>query len=248
MFSKKFFKNLLFACCLIVLSTGFVFGQHKRNSRPFDGEIKKENANSIKTDSHSPVYSYDFSKPEFLVSKIHIEHDENGVGKITFQKNGYEEDFTEPIKLSEKTLEKLKTLWTELNFLESDEKYQSTERDYAHLGTMKLKLKLDTKERIEEFNWTENVDAKALADEYRKIGNQFVWMFDINVARENQPLESPKIMKQIDSYLSRDQISDPKQMIPFLQELSEDERVPLITRNHASRLLKKIEKIKEEKN
>ncbi len=242
MFNKRIVKNLLFACCLITFSAGFVFAQHKRNSRPADGEIKKEIADSVKTDSQSPVYSYDFSKPEFLVSRIHIEHGENGIGKITFQKNGYEEDFAEPIKLSEKTLEKLKTLWMTLNFLDSDKKYQSTERDYAHLGTIKLGMKIEAKERFEEFNWTENVEAKALADEYRKIGNQFVWMFDINVARENQPLESPKVMKQIDSYLSRDQISDPKQMIPFLQELSVDERVPLITRNHASRLLKKIEK------
>ena len=40
---------------------------------------------------------------------------------------------------------------------------------------------------------------KLLADEYRKIGNQFIWMFDINVARENQPLEAPRIMDALDS-------------------------------------------------
>ena len=34
-------------------------------------------------------------------------------------------------------------------------------------------------------------------------------------------------------------------MIPFLTTLSNDERVPLIARNHASKIVKKIEKKKK---
>jgi hypothetical protein len=70
-------------------------------------------------------------------------------------------------------------------------------------------------------------------------------MFDINVARQNQPLESPRIMRGLDSYLKRNAISDPVQMLPFLRELSGDERMPLIARNHAERLAKQIEKDKK---
>ncbi len=36
-----------------------------------------------------------------------------------------------------------------------------------------------------------------------------------------------------------------QEMLPFLKELVNDERMPLIARNHASRLMKKIETSKK---
>lgn len=67
----------------------------------------------------------------------------------------------------------------------------------------------------------------------------------MNLSRVNQPLESPKLMDMIDSYIKRNEISDAAQLVPFLKELGDDERIPLIARNHAARLLKQIEKNKE---
>jgi uncharacterized protein (UPF0147 family) len=84
-------------------------------------------------------------------------------------------------------------------------------------------------------------------DEYRRIGQQFVWIFDIGVARENQPLEAPRLMDALDSLIKRNEISDAAQMIPLLKELSNDERIPLIARNHATRIIKEIEKKAEKK-
>lgn len=218
-------------------------------SEPKKANRKPEtDSRPIATKENPFVYFYEFTNPSFLVSHIIVEHDENGKGKITFRKKDFNEDFSDPIQLSPETVEILKTHWNALNFLDSTEEYQSKERDYAHLGTMQLKMRKETRERNAKFNWTENANAKALADEYRKISNQYVWMFDITVARQNQPLETPRIMNAIDSYLRRNEISDPKQMIPFLRELSDDERVPLITRNHASRLIKEIEKKIKDKN
>ncbi|MBA3334893.1 MAG: hypothetical protein H0T08_04705, partial [Acidobacteria bacterium] len=121
------------------------------------------------------------------------------------------------------------------------------ERDYGHLGNMKFTMTKDGRTRTAKFNWTENLTAKILADEYRKISQQFVWQFDINVARENQPLESPTLMNSLDGLIRRDEISDPNQMIPMLKELSNDERLPLLARNHATKIIKQIEKKKEEK-
>ena len=81
-------------------------------------------------------------------------------------------------------------------------------------------------------------------DEYRKIANQYVWQFDMSVSRENQPLDSPSLMDTLDSYLRRSEISDPRQMLPLLKEISNDERIPLIARNHAAKLVEKIERTK----
>jgi hypothetical protein len=105
-------------------------------------------------------------------------------------------------------------------------------------------VKKDGRERRAEFNWTENKNAKTLADEYRRIGQQFVWMFDIGVARQNQPLESPGLMDALDSLLRRNEIADAAQMLPFLKELSEDERLPLIAATTPRALLNQSKKAK----
>lgn len=212
----------------------------KKNVRPTEENAKNNSASSKQT-KDSPVYFYEFSQPNFLISQISIEHDEIGKGKITFSKQNYSEEITDPIQLSTATLEKVKNAWQTLNFLDSMENYQY-EKDYSHLGNMNFTMKKDGRTRMAKFNWTENADAKALADEYRKIGNQYIWMFDIGVARENQPLESPRLLDKLDSMIKRKEISDPNQFVPFLKELSDDERVPLISRNHATRLVTQIEK------
>ncbi len=227
----------------------------KKNSRPepenqtvepapTGGETVKTNArptNAVK--ENKPVYFYEFAQPKFTVSKILIEHDENGSGKITFLKRDFSEDVSDPLQLSTTALERVKAAWSALNFLDSTENYQH-EKDYSHLGNMTFTVKKDGKMRETKFNWTDNKDAKNLADEYRKIGQQFIWIFDINVARENQPLESPRLMDSLDSMIKRNEISDAEQMIPLLNELNNDERLPLIARNHAAKLVKQIEKKK----
>ena len=81
-------------------------------------------------------------------------------------------------------------------------------------------------------------------DEYRRISNQYVWQYDVAISRENQPLNAPSLMDELDSLLRRNEISDPPQMLPMLKELSNDERIPLIARNHAKRLVERIEKAK----
>ena len=242
-------SKIIFSFLLIsIFSAISVFAQKppaKKNARPTTGNPSKKTSDTVSPKKDKPVYFYHFAQPKFLISKIVIEHDENGLGKIAFQKQKFDEDITEPLALSTATLEKLKGFWTTLKFLTSEETYQSEIRDYGHLGNIKLEMKKDGKERTTGFNWTENLDAKALAEEYRKIANQLIWMFDINIARVNQPLEAPRIMNGLDSYLRRDAISDPQQMLPFLKGLSEDERIPLIARNHAGRLMKKIESSKK---
>ncbi len=57
-----------------------------------------------------------------------------------------------------------------------------------------------------------------------------------------QPLNAPQLMKQMDMLLARGDLSDPQQLVPLLKELRTDEHIPLIARNHADRILKKIEK------
>jgi hypothetical protein len=206
-------------------------------------QAEKSSVNAVKIEPKYTYY-YEFTQKDFLVRHIIIEHDENGKGKISFEKKDFDEAITDPLQLSPASLEKIKALFQTLNFVDSTETYQDPERDYAHLGTMKIRRKSDGKERTATFNWTENKDAKALAEEYRKISQQYVWQFDMSVARENQPLEAPGLMDALDAYLKRNEISDPPQMLPLLKELSNDERIPLMARNRATKIIKQIEKPK----
>jgi hypothetical protein len=210
-------------------------------TKPIPTEARTASPSSNnKSVAASVKYSYEFTQPNFLVSRIFIEHDTNGRGQITFERKN-SDPITDPLDLSGVTVARLKTLWDALHFLDSQQSYQS-EKQYPHLGTNSLRMTEGTRDRLAEFNWTGDKDAFALVTEYKRIANQAIFLFDIALARENQPLESPKLMDEFDDYLRRNEIADPQQLLPLLRELSTDERLPLIARNHAARIVKKIEK------
>lgn len=169
-----------------------------------------------------------------------IDHDAAGRGKITFERKGEDTPFEEPIELSAGALGRVLGAWAELQFLDSTENYQA-DRQFPHLGTMRLKMEHDSKKRTAEFNWTNNRLASALANEYRRIADQAILIFDISVSRETQRLNLPKLMDEFEQQLKRNGLSDPQQLVPLLTDISTDEHIPLIARNHALRLIKKIE-------
>ena len=220
-------------------------GETGETAVPQKKNAQKTNGNAG-TNETSP-FVYEFSQPKFYVSHVIIEHDASGKGKITFKKQDWSDSQSDPLTISAKTLAKIQPLWTALNLLESNDVYQSPERNYAHLGTMKLRQSEGGKTREVEFNWTENQTAKDLTDEYKKLTEQYLWIFDMNVARENQPLNSPQLVDRLDSLIARNQIADPKQMLDVLHDIADDERIPLIARNHTTKLIQRIEKLKEEK-
>ena len=210
----------------------------KKNERPVRtaGVVQ-----AVAPNASEPTYFYEFAQPDFVISNIVIEHDDAGRGTITFTKKLFGDKVTDPLQVSAAALERINNAFAALNFIDSTESYQY-EKDYSHLGVSTFKLKKGGKQRTAVFNYTVNKDAKSLSDEYRKLGNQFIWMFDITVARENQPLEAPRLLDALEGYLKRNEISDPKQMLPLLRSMKDDERVPLIARNHATKLAERIEK------
>ena len=214
----------------------------KRNERP---DTAGNNAvlqdDSVKPVSDRLAYRYEFTQPDFVISRVLIEHNNDGKGTISFKKKGEGELITDPIKVSQAALDRINAALTSMNFLDSTEDYQY-EKDFSHLGNIKFGLTRDGRTREVAYNWTSNKDAKTLMNQYRKITNQFVWIFDISLSRENQPLEAPKLFDNLDSMIKRNEISDPYQLEPFLKELSNDERIPLMARNHAVKVLKQFEK------
>ena len=243
---EKLFHLRLLIAALAILGAAICAGAQtkpvKQNSReaspPATGTTKESAPEANRDDTR---YIYEFTQPDFYVSRIRIEHDSEGRGRISFLRKGNDDPFEDSLELSPAAVERIRAKWDALRFLDSNADYQS-EKQFPHLGTIRLEMKRGARDRSAAFNWTDDANAKALAAEYWRAADQAILVFDISVSRENMPLEAPKLMDRMDQLLSRNGLSDPKQLIPLLRELSTDERIPLIARNHASRLLKKIEK------
>jgi len=211
----------------------------KHNSRPQQGGDASSIGATAKTD---PVkYTYEFSQPKFYIKHIVIEHDQNGRGTVTFERLDGDTPISEPIEFSTDALARINASWQALQFLDTDTNYQSN-KQFPHLGTMRIGMERGERKRVAEFNWTNNSDASKLVTEYRKAAHQAILVFDIAIARENQPLNAPKLMELFESLLKRDGLSDPRQLLKLLHDMSTDEHIPLIARNHALRLIKQIEK------
>jgi hypothetical protein len=211
----------------------------KHNARPQQAAASE---NAIGESKAEPVkYTYEFSQPKFVVKHIVLEHDANGRGTVTFERLNEDTPIVEPLELSPAALERITSSWQALQFLDSNTDYQA-DKQFPHLGTMRIGMQRGERKRVAEFNWTNNSNASTLVNEYRKAADQAILIFDIAVARENQPLGVPKLMEAMESLMKRDALSDPRQLIKLLQDLSTDEHVPLIARNHAQRLIKKIQK------
>ena len=215
--------------------------QTKRNDRPQEPGATPQRRQEDKKPPDPTRYSYEFTQPEFVIRHIVIEHDALGRGKITFERKGEDTPIIEPVELSTGALGRIFGLWTALRFLDSNENYQ-TAKSFAHLGTYRLYMDDGQRQRTAEFNWSTNKEAWGLANEYRRVSDQAILIFDLKLAREMQPLNAPQLLNVMESLLTRDGLSEPYQLVPLLNELKTDEHIPLIARNHADRILKKIEK------
>jgi hypothetical protein len=198
-------------------------------------------AKTEKPDPNAVHFTYEFSQPDFFVYFVHIEHDEKGKGTIRFERRSDTEQITDPVQISPAALERIRAHFDALRFLDSTDNYQG-EKTYPSQGKTKLTLKQAGRERTTEFNYSQNPEAQGLADEYRRVTEQALFVFDVNVALENQPLEMPKIINRLESLIDRKYLSDTQQLLPLIRELTEDERVPLVGRNQAARILKKLDK------
>ena len=189
----------------------------------------------------SALYSYEFTNPAFVVRRVQLSHDDAGRGTLTFERKSNDGEITEPFELSPEALRRVRAHWEALRFLDSQADYQSA-KQFPHLGTYRLSMSGGGRERAASFNWSNDPDARGLADEYRRAAEQTILVFDIGVARANSPLDLPRLLEQFDRTEARGDLSDPTQLLPLLRDLSTDERVPLIARNRAAKVLQRVEK------
>jgi len=214
----------------------------KRNDRPPEtASPAPERRENNQKPADQTRYSYEFKQPQFLITHIVIEHDAAGHGKISFERKGEETPIDEPVELSATAWARILGLWKDLRFLDSNENYQAP-KNFAHLGIYWIGMDDGKRKRTAEFNWSNNKSAWGLAMEYRHVADQAILIFNLNVARELQPLNVPQFLNEMEMLMTRNELSDPKQLVPLLTDLRTDEHIPLLARNQADRILKKIAK------
>ncbi len=190
----------------------------------------------------SASYHYKFENERFTTPLQELEFDGSGRGQFRFKKKESEE-IVNDLTVSSPVLSQIQSLFSQLNFLASQGSYQH-KKDFSHLGTVTISQTQNGKERTVKFNYSDNPAMNQLREIFQNIVTQETRFFELETVRAADPLSTPAQMRILDDDLKSKRIADPQRFVPLLKDLKLDEGVPLITRNHAERLLQRINKEK----
>jgi hypothetical protein len=204
--------------------------------------ISAQDASGDKT-ANGIKYFYMFEGPRFYVPWMEIDLDSKGVGELRFRRGESEEVFNIELKLMPVTIERIRQLYRETDFLGSTEEYQN-KKDFSHLGWTTLSAKDGERERKVRFNYTTNLQIDELSKLFRGIATQEMHLFDVSTMEQYQPLDLPRQLEAIESSLRLEQIAEPERILTAMREISGNDTLPLIARNKASRIISDIEKKK----
>jgi hypothetical protein len=188
-------------------------------------------------------YGYRFENARFHVPLIEIDLTSDGTGELRFKRGESDEIIDLKLKLLPATFERIRRLYSETGFLASNEEYQA-KRDFSNLGWVTLSAREGALAREVRFNHTENMRIKELYDIFRAIATQQMHLFDLDIAEQYQPLDLPTQLTVLERDLELERIAEPEQMLKALRDISSNDSLPLIARNHAKRIADNIEKKK----
>jgi hypothetical protein len=186
-------------------------------------------------------FSYKFENPRFDIRVIEIDLNSAGVGELRFTRGTSDEVLDFKVKLLPATIASIQTLFEGSGFLTSDIDFQD-KKDRSHMGWVTLGVKQGAIERKTRFNFTTNAQMKVLQDIFRAIATQEISLFDIENAERYQPLDLPKQLETLESYLRLEWIAEPERVLIALNEIAGDDTHPLIARNQAKRIIEAIKK------
>jgi hypothetical protein len=185
-----------------------------------------------------PAYWYEFEQPNFVISKIEIGLDEGGHGTLAYWQKDVDPVNVE-ITLRPDSVARLKGMAEKISLLPED----TTPSDrHLNLGKTKLVFSQKGEKREAEFTYTPNQPMNAFANFFRGLVTQHQRKSQLEVARKYQPLDTPKILKDLESDLNGSRIAEPAALASLLKSLSTDERLPLIARNQAKKLFERVGK------
>jgi hypothetical protein len=188
-----------------------------------------------------PGFRYLFENPRFYIPWIQLDLSPEGTGAVRFRRGESDDTLDRTVKVEPSTLNRIAELIARSGFLTSGEDYQN-KRDFAHLGWMTISVNQGGKQRTVRFNYTQNQEISELAEIFRSISNQAITLFDVDLAIQHQPLDLPKMLDSLENELRLERLAEPDQLIPKLRDIAQDDTLPLIARNQATRLINSIQK------
>lgn len=190
-----------------------------------------------------PAYRFLFENERFVVSLQEVLLTAEGKGQYRYQRKEMEE-MVLPFVASPAVMEEIKGLFAELDFLRSSESYQHR-RDFSHLGTITLGMRQNGTEREARFNYSDRPQINQLVRLFRGLATQESRLFEIETVRATDPISTPAQLRLLEGELKSRTIADPNRFTPLLREIRLDEGIPLIARNHATRLLEQIDRLQK---
>jgi len=183
---------------------------------------------------------YRFDNPRFQISRIELDVDASGAGRLVFTKQGLSKPVVREVSVAEPILHQLDELLGRLDFLRSGASYQ-TKDDHSNLGTTTVGVTRSGERHEATFNYTENRDLAAVATTLRGVANREIFVFELETAMRFQPLDTPALINALDQEIKLGRITDPGALAPLLREVADDSSLPLIARNRAADLVGRIE-------
>ncbi|OYT70104.1 MAG: hypothetical protein CFK52_12055 [Chloracidobacterium sp. CP2_5A] len=210
-----------FAPALVLLASG-----------SFSGSLDGFAAQAQEIQGRETAYRYEFEQPSFLVARMVVALDAAGRGTLEYVEKDAPEPVRELVALRPESLARLRQLAVQVAALSPE---PPSER-HANLGLSKLTLVVSGKPVSVAFTYTQQPALLELGRFFRGLVTQRQRVSQIEVARRYQPLDLPKLLRDLEADLVAQRIAEPAALGDLLGSLANDLRLSLIARNHARRL------------
>ena len=167
-----------------------------------------------------------------------IEVNENGQVTYQFFPNQGEVVLVN-LRLSSKKVDFLLDMFSKADFLNKKKKFVSSRRvSSTGINTIRLESGLQQREIV--FRYTENKILKKIILFFNQLSQQEQSLFEMDIALRYDRLGILKRLDQLDRYLQRKELIDPKRFIPVLEKISTDKSLINLARKQARQILHQI--------
>ena len=130
-------------------------------------------------------------------------------------------------------------MFSKADFLNKKKKFVSSRRvSSTGINTIRLESGLQQREII--FRYTENKILKKIILFFNQLSQQEQSLFEIDIALKYDRLGILKRLDELDRYLQRKELIDPKRFIPVLEKISTDKSLINLARKQARQILHQL--------
>ena len=143
------------------------------------------------------------------------------------------------LRLSSKKVDFLLDMFSKADFLNKKKNFVSS-RKVASTGINTIRLESGLQQREIVFRYTENKILKKIILFFNQLSQQEQSLFEMDISLKYDRLGILKRLDQLDRYLQRKELIDPKRFIPVLEKISTDKSLINLARKQARQILHQI--------